>query len=385
MFRWTSFQGYDIIKVANFRPERFINRIITEGISVHNIRRMNRYAATMTVSHRDLPKALALSKEDGCEIEILHRGGLQLIAGFLRARLALAVGLALAAAALIFLSHRLIAVRTEGCDANLTAEVFETIEGLGVRRGCRLSDIDTALITSHLKQLDPRMTLVSASVNGVVLNVSVSLGEEDRHEANNPPCSIYADKDCVILRAAALDGKLCVQPGDAVKKGQLLVDGDVTPEGAETPTHVHSEAEILGEAAYRFSITVEPTAKKPKRSGNSRAYARLSLFGLRCDSKTGFERYDADPLYGSMLTAFPLPIEASCGTAWEIVIAEEQLSKDEMIAEALKRADIALVTGIPSDARLISKTTDLVWNYDGSLTLAVNVHTIENIGSQRYL
>ena len=67
------------------------------------------------------------------------------------------------------------------------------------------------------------------------------------------------------------------------------------------------------------------------------------------------------------------------------MIAEEQLSKDEMITEALKRADIALVTGIPSDARLISKTTDLVWNDDGSLTLAVNVHTIENIGSQRYL
>ncbi|MBQ5488952.1 MAG: sporulation protein YqfD [Clostridia bacterium] len=98
--------------MANFRPERFINRIITGGISVHNIRRMNRYAATMTVSHRDLPKALALSEEDGCEVEILRRGGLQLIAGFLRARLALAVGLELASAALIFLSHRLIAIRT---------------------------------------------------------------------------------------------------------------------------------------------------------------------------------------------------------------------------------------------------------------------------------
>lgn len=385
MFLWTSTQGYDIIQMANSRPERFINRIIAEGISVHNIRRMNRCTAAMTVRHRDLEQIRTISAEDGCEIEILHRGGLQLVVGFLRTRLVLVIGLVLAAAALLLLSHRLIAVSIEGCDANLTAEIRETVETLGIKRGCRLSDIDASLLSAHLRSVDPRISFVSAAVNGTVLEIAVSLGEEDRSEPNSPPCSIYADKDCVILRAAALDGRLCVQPGDAVKKGQLLVDGDVTPEGAESPTLVHSMAEITGETAYRFSITVEPTANKPKRSGNSKVYTQLSLFGLKIASRTGFERYDAETDLGTKLTAFPLPIEVSGGTAWEIVIAEEQLSKEEMIAEALKRADAALLSGIPDGARLISKTTDFVWNGDGSLTLAVNVHTIENIGYSRYL
>ena len=359
--------------------------LISAGVCVHNVERRSRECIVLTVKHSDVRAALDFAGENGAEAVLLQRGGYPVFLELLRTRPVLFAALAAACLLLALLSRRVLAVRVEGCGAELAKEVASFIESEGIRCGVPLSSVDSASLSGKLLDLDPGIRFAEVRPEGVVLRIELTLGETPAQTGELPPCSIFADKDCVLLKIAAFDGRECAAVGEAVKKGSLLVDGDITPEGAEERVLVHSSAEIIGEVAYRFTVTAEPRAFEPVRSGSSVPLTRVLLFGASFDSATGFEAYEAELANEAQLGASPLPVRVQSGLAWELVLKETERDRGAMLLEAETKAAAQLMQLLPKQARMISKTTDLVWNEDGSLTAVVVVHTVEHIGILRYL
>ena len=199
------------------------------------------------------------------------------------------------------------------------------------------------------------------------------------------PSSIYADKDCVIIKIFAFEGKALVHAGDAVRKDQLLVSGDEAVEGVETVNPVHSDAEIIGEVARRFEICVEPFTSAPVLGKTEAPVCAVKLFGFEFVSETPFADRQIGLEYTAPLDAAFLPVFVSCGRAKELVIGQRALTRDEMMEEAYSRLNAAVGAALPEDAVIVSKSSEIAMRDDGALILTAAVHTYEKIGYTRYL
>ena len=209
-------------------------------------------------------------------------------------------------------------------------------------------------------------------------------------EESTEPCGIYADKDCVILSIVANKGNAAVRKGAAVRQGQLLIDGDITPEGSSERVLVHSRGTITGQVAYRFSVEIGKTAPKLCQSGNSCEYTQISfptLFKgkkITRESRVLYDEFEITLESCETLDAGLLPVRVYKGRAHELVVAEKNLTYDEMTAAANAKLDAEMKSSIPKDARIIAKSTDFIQQADGTLIAVLNVQTIENIGYIQY-
>ena len=305
---------------------------------------------------------------------------------FAGSKLPLLVSLALGFAAVFALSKRLLFIRIEGCDAVSEEAVAGVLADFGVTPGILMNSFDTQPIKDALIELDERIGFVDLRRHGVVLSAVIhevdSIAPDDEPEL---PSSIFADKDCVIIGIIAEDGNAAVIPGQAVKKGELLISGNITPEGQEDPVLVHAKGEIIAEVVYRFSVTVQPESERLVRSGEWAEISRLSVFGYDITAPPGFDNYETE--FGTSRTLSPcgIPVELSVLRAYELIMGKARLTPGEMQESAAACLDEMLRQGIPKDARITSKQTEYSLNEDGTLTAVMRIQTIEKVGCTKVI
>ena len=153
---------------------------------------------------------------------------------------------------------------------------------------------------------------------------------------------------------------------------------------------VHSRGTITGQVAYRFSAEIGKTAPKLCQSGNSCEYTQISfptLFKgkkITRESRVLYDEFEITLESCETLDAGLLPVRVYKGRAHELVVAEKNLTYDEMTAAANAKLDAEMKSSIPKDARIIAKSTDFIQQADGTLIAVLNVQTIENIGYIQY-
>lgn len=385
MFLWKLPRGYAKIESENNRPERLINAALSRGISLHNVERLDKTSFRAIVRISRLDAFSELAAEYGADIRVVKRGGAPVFLRSMLARPALLVSVLAAMAAIVFLSTRVLYIDVSGWDSLAELEIRRFLTENGVREFMPLSRISKRELADRISAYDERIGFVSVDTEGTVLKVEIDQGPLKRTETGGAPSSIFADKDCVIVKVFALDGKALVKPGDAVKKGDMLISGDVTPENSAQRVLTPSNAEILAQVAYRFSVTVEPKELAPVPSGKTAPVTRIDLFSLFFDSKTAFSDEKKAFEQNSALSFSPLPVFVRSGRAEELVLREREREKNDMIDEALFRGERITANSIPQGARIISKNTELIWKEDGSLEAVFSLQTIESIGYTEYI
>ena len=159
-------------------------------------------------------------------------------------------------------------------------------------------------------------------------------------EENTEPCGIYADKDCVILSIVANKGNAAVRKGAAVRRGQLLINGDITPEGSSERVLVHSRGTITGQVAYRFSVEIGKTAPKLCQSGTS------------CEYELTDTESTADA--GNMLNGKAVVDEPTVTEFTEIESMDEIIKLFGVFDENLKIIEAETGTNIAADSEKIN-------------------------------
>ena len=385
MFLWKFFGGYAKIEVICRRPERFANEVLNSGISLHNLSKIDRCTMQGVLRFEALDELSEIAEAYGAKLRVVKTGGTSVIVHSLFSRCALMLSLAASIAAMLFLSSRILSIRIDGADAVLASEIAALLKDNGIVRMAPIACVDKAELARSIAALDPRIGYVRIETNGAVLDVSLFDKPPLADAHAMPPSSVYADKDCIIVSISALDGRELVRAGEAVKKDQMLISGDVTPEQGANSVLVHSCGEIIGEVAYRFKVDVPSAELGPVPSGNSMQALAIELFGIKLEANIDYADYSAEYSQRSPLNAVFLPVFVLNGVARELTLGNRESAKAEMLEEAERGAQAAISAAVPHDAVIISKSTELAWNEDGSLELIVYIHTYEKIGYTRYL
>jgi len=250
------------LRVECLTPERLIERATSAGARLENVRLMDGHAMELKCDSRSAALVLSLCERYHLPARVTGRRGRAALARFARSRPTLPVGLLLAAALCALFLGRIwmidIAFSGESASLGDPAALSRALTALDIGPG-----IDRRLNPEALArrlQADGSYSYVGVRVQGVRLLVEAvpevpSPALYDVDAARDLVCGING----IVVRAVARSGELCVNPGDVVCPGQLLIRGEELS-GREETRPIAALGEVIVRAWFEGEARL-PTAE----------------------------------------------------------------------------------------------------------------------------
>lgn len=170
----------------------------------------------------------ACGEKTGCTIEILSYGGLPVILRRFRRKQVWSAGMLCFAAGLYLLSSFVWTVRVEGNERLETEEILLACEEMGLKPAAWKRSLDTKEITEELLLQFADISWVSVGIRGTDATIRLAEAIEKAEPIDRKtPCDVVASADGIIMQITAERGTPKVQPGDVVKKGDLLISSEL--------------------------------------------------------------------------------------------------------------------------------------------------------------
>lgn len=251
--RW--FNGYTEFSATGMFPERLLNLSTKSGIQLWGIKSDGDTLICRTkASHYRYLLPLARS----CKLRLKHhtKVGLPFYIRKYRNRTGLAVGAVLFLVIGFVLSGFVWNIDIKSASDINYAELRTNLAELGLYEGARISSIDVTKLEQSLTLKSDNIAWVSVNITGSLVTVEVSPKiEKPKQEVSNQPSNIVAKSDGVITRLEVKDGVAQVKSGEAVVKGQMLVNGILEYEIGGYKIK-HSDARIFAQTQKQISVTV---------------------------------------------------------------------------------------------------------------------------------
>ncbi|MBQ2604638.1 MAG: sporulation protein YqfD [Clostridia bacterium] len=225
------FKGYVTLKISGSMPERFVNVLTQNGVSVWGVKSIggNVFCRTSAGNFKYIKK---LVKHKSVRVHICEKYGLPFIVNRHKNRKGLLVGGVLFLAVFNVLSLFVWNIDVYGFENMSVWRAKNVMESVGVYEGVYNK-------FSSLRDVQNKALIAFGDVSWITVNIDGSSGEVNISETIKQgdvqalPCNIVADCEAQIIRVDAQKGMAVVKSGDAVAKGNLLISGFVkTPLGS---------------------------------------------------------------------------------------------------------------------------------------------------------
>ncbi len=229
--------------------------------------------------------APALDKS-GIIVYIINIYGFSKVLSSYRDRWGLAIGAVLFCAILWVSTLFVWRVDVSGSELLSKEQVRAELAEMGVRPGCRISDIDKGNITNRFLSLHPEISWAALNFEGTTVSLSVKETLKDPEEKESAPALLVASCSGVVRSVTVFEGNAAVRPGAVVKKGDVLITGFISGSGlqiTDTPllrfggARGSIMAEVSGELEEFLPYSEEVSVQ---RSGDICGYT-FSVFGRK--------------------------------------------------------------------------------------------------------
>lgn len=325
------------LRVECAMPEKLLERALGAGARFRRIRRDGPRSMVFSTDAAGADILMALCRKYGLDLRILHRSGLSALRTWLHRRRTLAAGILLCLLMCSFCFTRIwrVDIYLSGPRAHLgdTAQIRSRLREHDFYPGMPARKLDVAALQKQLAAADGNYSFIGVRRQGMRLLVEASpevpAPQLYRRDA---PRDLVAACDGVVESVQVYAGEACVQPGDTVIAGQLLIRGrETTGTDPETGDEITAPVAALGEVIAR--CWCEGSAEAPlmqtiiRPTGRENAVRRLRLMDFSLPLAAAEEYACADvethvqPLVGLFL---PLEIEHSLHRETRV----EQLPRD---------------------------------------------------------
>jgi len=377
---WNFIRGYLIIRVDGLSLEKFINLTVSRGIYLWGIKRQSYTTLTAKISVSGFRQLHEISRKLHCRIRIQDKRGLPFVFYRYRKRKMLTVGILICLCIVYSLSFFIWSVEVEGTEEVDPQKILSELESLGVKPGVFKPNIDSMLIENQLIVNIPELSWASLEIRGsrAILRVKESVLPPVMIDKNTP-CNIVAAKDGIIEKMIVLDGQAIAEPGQTVKKGQLLVSGIIEHPDTIGVRYVHSMGQILARTWYQE--TVEISLKQPYRQRTGRK-AEIKYLGWNRfkipfrKEEISFSNYEVEIVQDNFIfTETYYEIEE---IQWNKNITKLKAKLEEMALEAVRKS-------MPPGAKIIDKKLkyDMIDNEKASAV--ISIEALEDIAVQQII
>ena len=267
------------LRVEGLMLERLIQRALNEGARFKSIRRDGARAMIIDADPESASILSALCERFSLRCKVLSRRGRDAMLRRLRQRATLLAGLLtfIVTVALFFSRVWLIDVELTGGRVADVRELKESLSSLGIRPGMAKSTVETGLLEDALSAASPDFSFVGVKLQGIRLLVQASpaVPAPELYELEDGR-DLVAKCDGIIQSIRVLSGVACVQPGDTVLRGQVLIRGDerVTKEEARSIAALGS---VVARTWYSGSASLPVTQTEQLLTGRGSLSSELRL------------------------------------------------------------------------------------------------------------
>lgn len=275
-FRWLI--GYvDFVVISKF-PERFVNIINKNNISIFNVHRKgDKFYASMYI--KDYRNVRTFCKKSRARLKVQNRVGLPFFLKAHKNRVGVVLGFLIFILIVYFMSCFVWTIEVSGLKTISNNEIMTALEKNGLAVGTYKKSVDFETIARNT-MLDVE-DIGWMSINVVGSHASVELKEKvnpPEVKEDITPANIKAKCDGVILSIDALNGTSCLDVGSAVAKDQLIVSG-VVEDSRGAVFLVRADARVMAQTSH----TKQFLLKKDSEVCSFLPYKKrkkLSVFGL---------------------------------------------------------------------------------------------------------
>lgn len=239
---------------------------------------------------RDFHRLRPFSKKCRTRIRIKRKYGLPFFINRHRKRKAFLLGIVFCGFFIYLLSQFIWGISIEGNRSISRQTIMEYLSEDGVSYGTGKKNVDCKQLAADIRNHFPDIIWVSVKMEGTGLflnvqeNTDLNLYENRDYEASD----LVSDVDGIIEKIITRAGKPVVSQGDAVKKGDILVSGEmeITDDAGEIASRIYTaaDADIYIRTKINYNHCFEMNYRVQEYTGKKRygAYVRINgkYFGL---------------------------------------------------------------------------------------------------------
>ena len=223
---WKSLSGMLTLEFTSAAPEKTIEEIMLLRIPLFNILRKDELTCQIRICRTDYRKLSGILLRRGDNWRILRKQGIFWTAEALLHRPILLFLFLLLFCSSVFLPSRIFFITVDGNTAIPDKLILSAAEKCGVRFGALRKEVRSEKVKNALLSEVPQLQWAGINTSGCTAVISVrEQAEVDLAPEKKGITSLVADRDGFILSMTVTGGTAQVAPGEAVKKGQLLISG----------------------------------------------------------------------------------------------------------------------------------------------------------------
>lgn len=217
------FSGVVALKIISADIPGLLDALTGVGISLNSVRVMDPLTLTMCIPRRSLSQLTALCQRRGDDVTVTGRTGLYWKISAILRRPVLLLGLLLLIFLTFFLPDRILFVEVEGNVRVPAMEILEQAQLSGIRFGVSRRAVRSEQLKNALLERIPSLQWAGINTKGCTAVISVREREEAETQPDPAVGHIVAACDGIILSADTLSGTGLCRPGQAVRRGQILI------------------------------------------------------------------------------------------------------------------------------------------------------------------
>ncbi|MCR6513493.1 MULTISPECIES: sporulation protein YqfD [Clostridium] len=359
------------IEINILEPEKVLNIISKEGIFIKNVKRLNIALLSLDVYEEDYKDIKKIVKANRGKIKIVKERGRNILIRRLKRRSSLLVGSVLFGLIIFILSTHIWSIDIKTTENLSPYEVREILSKLGVKQGMKKNALDVYSLEKKLEDSSSEIVWARSRIEGSTLKIDIE-------EKVNPPKllekevdSVIATMDGEVKRIYTESGTAVVEPGNMVKKGDILIEPYNGSEG--TKYECIASGKVMANTFYDKEVDIRISGKELKRTGESFKEKYITFFGRRIYLKkytNSFKEYDK--------------IEDNTGLIkgveyFEKELKEVKLERDEEVLKASKKLEKLLLKDLTNEAKVVGKDIDVTDLGDGMIRVKVQFVVLQDI------
>ncbi len=261
-------RGFISVRAEGYFVERLLNLCQNRGIETWDVNLRQSGTIEFKMKNKDYKMLREIAKITHSEIQIIdEKGTLNILKRYKKRKIFLIAAISVSFG-IYLLSLRIWNIEIIGNESIDIAEIKKELHSEGIITGVKKEELEFDTVKRNIYMRRNDLLWIGFKVNGTKMVVEVlERKNPKKDEFEKIPCNIVADKDGIIESIYVKLGTKCVDVGDVVFKGDVIVSGIVTSEYSDTK-EVSANAEITIKTWYTEKIAIPYQKNIIVKSGN---------------------------------------------------------------------------------------------------------------------